>query len=192
MAQLEFFQAPSEIPDQSQTRVIAGTLHYSVELVEVLSADDAERIIRISQDLVDEYGEGTAFTKKTVRRYFNYAQTLPFVGKLRGEIIGFLVGVPLENFTDEIWAKSDPTLGEHLTVYTYAFIFMRKYHRTGYAKMLKRVYLNWLHKRGFGYVSGHVREGVSQGFSPNTVVLQKFPNWHDTGRVFEYYHRPLA
>ena len=178
---------------ETQSRVLAATTSgIAIELVEHLGEKDYGKVVKISESLVDNFGEKVRFNRNSVRKYFNYPQTLPFVGKLRDQIIGFLVGVPLENFGEEPWAKSDPTLGQHLTVYTYAFIFFRKYHKTGYAKMLKRVYLNWLRKRGFGYVSGHVREGVAQKFSPNTVVLQKFPDWHETGKVFEYYHRPLA
>ncbi len=192
MDQLEFFQPGTDIPDESQTRLVAGTLHFNIELIEALSAADAEHLIRISGGLTEFFGEGTAFTRKTIRRYFNYPHTLPFVGRLRDHFIGFLVGVPLENFSGESWAQSDPTLGEHVTVYTYAFIFEKRYRKSGYAKMLKRVYLNWLKKRGYAFVSGHVREGIAQGFSSTTRVMQKFPNWHDTGKVFEYYQRPLT
>ncbi len=191
MSQLEFFKPPTKIPSRSEVRLIAGTINFQIKLVEALSASDAEQIIKISQGLIKPFGLGTAFTKTTVWKYFNYPHTLPFVGLLRNEIIGFLVGVPLENFQDENWASIDPTLGEHETVYTYAFIFDEKHQKNGYAKMLKRVYINWLKKRGYLYVSGHVREGISQGFSLHTRVIQKFPNWHDTGKVFEYYQRPL-
>ena len=191
MSQLEFFKPPTKTPPQSEVKLIAATLNFKIQLIEALSADDADQVIRISEGLIDAFGPGTAFTKKTVWKYFNHPHTLPFVGVLRDEIVGFLVGVPLENFSDESWAQVDPTLGEHVTIYTYAFIFDEKYHGNGYAKMLKRVYINWLKKRGYLYVSGHVREGISQRFTLRTQVLQKFPDWHDTGKVFEYYQRPL-
>ncbi len=191
MSQLEFFKPPTKIPAHSEQRLIAATLNFQIKLIEVLSVKDAERIIHISQGLIKPFGPGTAFTKKTVWKYFNHPHTLPFVGVLRHELIGFLVGVPLENFQDENWAVVDPTLGDHETIYTYAFIFDEKYQGQGYAKMLKRVYINWLKKRGYLFVSGHVREGVSKHFSLHTQVLQKYPNWHDTGKVFEYYQRPL-
>ena len=191
MSQMEFFKPATRIPARSEVRLIAATLNFQVKLVEGLSAVDADRIIEISQGLIKPFGEATAFTRKTVWKYFNYPHTMPFVGYLRGEIIGFLVGVPLEYFQDEAWARVDPTLGQDQTVYTYAFIVDTKHHGKGYAKMLKRVYLNWLKKRGYRYVSGHVREGISQQFSPATRVLQKIPNWHETGKVFEYYQRPL-
>jgi len=191
MSQLEFFKPPVRTPARSTVKLIAATVNYQIQLIEALSAKDAERIIEISQGLIKPFGANTAFTKKTVWKYFNHPHTLPFVGVLRDRIIGFLVGVPLEHFQDEHWATVDPTLGDHETVYTYAFIFDNKHHGQGYAKMLKRVYLNWLKKRGYLYVSGHVREGISQHFSLHTQVLQKFPDWHDTGKVFEYYQRPL-
>jgi len=192
MSQLEFFKPPVKIPARSETKLIAATLNFQIKLVEVLSAKDADRIIEISQGLIKPFGAETAFTQKTVWKYFNHPHTLPFVGVLRNEIIGFLVGVPLENFSDEDWAAVDPTLGDHETVYTYAFVVDKKHQNQGYAKMLKKVYLNWLKKRGYLYVSGHVREGIAQQFSLHTRVLQKFPNWHDTGKVFEYYQRPLS
>ncbi len=191
MSQLEFFKPPAKIPSRSEVALIAATLNFQIKLIHALSAKDADQIIRISQGLIKPFGAATAFTKKTVWKYFNHPHTLPFVGVLRDEIIGFLVGVPLENFSDEQWAALDPTLGDHETIYTYAFIFDEKHQGQGYAKMLKKVYLNWLKKRGYLYVSGHVREGISSQFSLHTRVLQKYPNWHDTGKVFEYYQRPL-
>ncbi|NQV14795.1 GNAT family N-acetyltransferase [bacterium] len=191
MSQLDFFKPPTKTPARSEVRLVAATLNFQIKLIEVLSARDADRIIDISRGLIKPFGADTAFSKKTVWKYFNHPHTLPFVGVLRNEIIGFLVGVPLEHFSDESWAAVDPTLGTHETIYTYAFIFDEKYQGHGYAKMLKRVYINWLKKRGYLFVSGHVREGISQRFSLHTQVLQKYPNWHDTGKVFEYYQRPL-
>ena len=191
MSQLEFFKPPVKTPVRSEVKLIAATLNFQIKLIEVLSSRDADRIIEISQGLIKPFGADTAFTKKTVWKYFNHPHNLPFVGLLRNEIIGFLVGVPLENFSDENWAMADPTLGDHETIYTYAFVFDEKHRDQGYAKMLKKVYMNWLKKRGYLYVSGHVREGISQQFSLHTRVLRKFPNWHETGKVFEYYQRPL-
>lgn len=182
----------TELPYESKTQLIAATLNFSIQLVEKLSAKDAERIIIISEGLVENFGMETRFTKNTVRKYFAYPDTLPFIGLLHNKIIGFMIGVPLEHFTDEPWARIDPFLGEYNTVYTYAFVMDAKYRGSGYGKSLKRVYMNWLQKRGFNYVSGHVLEGIAQRWSRSTVVLEKFPNWHNTGKVFEYYRRPLT
>ncbi len=60
------------------------------------------------------------------------------------------------------------------------------------AKTLKRVYLSWAKKKGFIYVSGHVREGVSQRFSGAVQILKRFDNWHGSNKRFEYYRRPLV
>jgi len=182
----------NELPYESKTRLIAATINFSIHLVEKLSAKEAERIIAISEGLIKPFGEETRFTQTTVRRYFAYPETLPFIGLFRNNIIGFITGVPLEHFAEEPWARVDSFLGEHNTVYTYAFVMDSKFRQSGYGKSLKRVYLSWLRKRGFFYVSGHVQEGVAQRWSKSTVVLEKFPNWHNTGKVFEYYRRPLA
>lgn len=192
MSQLEFFKPPAKTPTRSEVKLIAATLNFQIKLVAALSNKDADRIIEISQGLSKPFGPETVFTNKTVWKYFNHPHTLPFIGVLRNEIIGFLVGVPLENFDDEVWSSIDPTLGKYETVYTYAFVFDENHHDQGYAKMLKKVYLNWLKKRGYLYVSGHVQEGISKQFSLHTKVLQTFPNWHETGKVFEYYQRPLS
>jgi len=182
----------SELPYESTTRLIAATLNFSIELVEKLSAKDAERIIAISEGLVENFGMETRFTKNTVRKYFAYPDTLPFIGLLHHKIIGFVIGVPLDHFIDEPWARIDPFLGNQNTVYTYAFVMDAKYRGSGYGKSLKRVYMSYLRKRGYSYVSGHVMEGIAQRWARSTVILGKFPDWHNTGKVFEYYRRPLT
>lgn len=181
-----------ELPYESKTRLIAATLNYSIQLVEKLSAKDADQIISISEGLVESFGLETRFTKNTVRKYFAYPDTLPFIGLLHNKIIGFVIGVPLEHFAEEPWARVDTFLGEHNTVYTYAFVLDAKYRGSGYGKSLKRVYMNWIRKRGFSYVTGHVQEGIAERWSRSTVVLEKFPDWHNTGKIFEYYRRPLT
>ena len=81
MTQLEFFKSKSDPPAKSRTQLIAQSMHFTIELVESLSSDDAERVIAISEELVELFGKNTAFTKKTVRRYFNYPKTPPLCWK---------------------------------------------------------------------------------------------------------------
>ena len=109
-----------------------------------------------------------------------------------GEIIGYIIGVPLEYFSNDPSFQCDGNLGERNTLYTYAFVVFQKYKGSGFAKTLKRVYLSWAKKKGFKYVSGHVREGVSQRFTGSVQILQRFDNWHSTNKRFEYYRMPLV
>ena len=82
--------------------------------------------------------------------------------------------------------------GENNTLYTYAFVIESIYKGNGYAKMLKRVYLNWAKKQSnLKYVTGHVLSGIAKNFTGNVTILNKVTNWKNTKKVFEYYRRKL-
>ena len=60
----------------------------------------------------------------------------------------------------------------------------------GYAKTLKRIYLNWIKKQpNVEYITGHVEQGISQRFSGNIEIVKVFPTWYDSKSPFEYYRR---
>lgn len=159
--------------------------------MEQVGDDDIPQLILISEHLVEEFNESARLTKSAIRKYFNYPHTLPFIARHNGEIIGYIIGVPLEYFSNDPSFQCDSNMGRRNTLYTYAFAVLKKYKGNGYAKTLKRVYLSWAKKKGFTYVSGHVREGISQRFSGDVQILQRFQNWHGTGQTFEYYRRAL-
>ena len=186
-------QLTLEIAESTRARVIASSsFNFQVELIERVGEGDIPQLILISEHLVEEFNELARMTKASIRKYFNYPQTLPFIARHNGEIIGYIIGVPLEYFSNDPSFQCDSNMGKKSTLYTYSFVVMRKYKGNGYGKTLKRVYLSWARKKGFKYVSGHVREGVSQQFSGEVQILQRFDNWHGTGKVFEYYRRSLT
>lgn len=185
-------QLTLEIAESTRSRVIASSAYgFQVELMEHVGEEDIPQLILISDHLVEEFDESARMTKASIRKYFNYPHTLPFIARHKGEIVGYIIGVPLEYFSNDPSFQCDSNLGKKNTLYTYAFTVMKKYKGNGYAKILKRVYLSWAKKKNFKYVSGHVREGISQRFSGDVQVLQRFDNWHGTGKVFEYYRRIL-
>ena len=92
-------------------------------------------------------------------------------------IIGYIIGVPLEYFSNDPSFQNDDNLGKENTLYTYAFVILEKYKENGYAKTLKRVYISWARKKGFKFVSGHIQEGISKRFKYEVEILQKFNNW---------------
>ena len=186
-------QLTLEIAEKTRSRVIASSpLNFQIELMERVGEEDIPQLILISEHLVEEFTEDVRLTKTSIRKYFNYPHTLPFIARKSGEIIGYIIGVPLEFFSNDPSFQCDSNLGEKNTLYTYAFVVLQKYKGSGYAKTLKRVYLSWAKKKGFIYVSGHVREGVSQRFSGSVKILKRFDNWHGSNRRFEYYQRPLV
>ncbi len=186
-------QLTLEIAEKTRSRIIASSsLNFQIELMEHVGEEDIPQMILISEHLVEEFTEDVRLTKTSIRKYFNYPHTLPFVARQSGEIIGYIIGVPLEYFSNDPSFQCDSNLGEKNTLYTYAFVVFQKYKGSGFAKTLKRVYLSWAKKKGFKYVSGHVREGVSQRFTGSVQILQRFDNWHGTSKRFEYYRRPLV
>ena len=105
-------------------------------------------------------------------------------------IIGYIIGVPLEHFSQESWSHFDFNLNKKNTLYTYAFVIRKKFQgKSGYAKTLKRIYLNWA-KKNYKYISGHVASGICQTFK-NTEVVKTFPIWYDAKSSFDYYRRAI-
>ncbi len=177
----------------SKSRVIASSGVFQIELLKHVGEDDYPTLVEISEHLVPEYGAKAQLTKATIHKYFNKSGSLPFIARYRRNIIGYIIGVPLEELSHEPWARLDVNFGKRNTLYTYAFVVMSQYKGNGYAKMLKRVYLSWAKKRGTTrYITGHVKLGVSSKFSGDIQIINRVDNWQGTGYIFEYYIRDLG
>jgi len=177
------------ISEESQSNIIASSQYnFQIELMKKVGSIDVNKIIKISEELVEIFGPHSLLNEKKIHKYFNN-NTLPFIARHKKSIIGYIIGVPLEYFKDEAWAHFDSNLSSKNTLYTYAFILEKKSQiKTGYAKTLKRIYLNWAKKSGYKYVSGHVRQDVAIKF-PNTKIIKTFPVWYDAKDPFSYYRR---
>ncbi|MEE8341333.1 MAG: GNAT family N-acetyltransferase [Candidatus Neomarinimicrobiota bacterium] len=187
MEQLEFSSKKDSL-----TRVIASSGVFQIELLEHVGENDFSILIEISKHLAQEYGQKAILSKATIHKYFNKKSSLPFITRYRGDIVGYIVGVPLEELNSEPWARMDENFGKYNTLYTYAFVIMTQYKGHGYAKMLKRVFLNWAKKRGsISYITGHVHIGSNSLHSPQIKIISRVENWQNTGETFEYYRREL-
>ena len=60
----------------------------SIELVECIGQKTASEIINISEDLKKIYGPSSILSNNNINKYFN-DNTLPFVARYKGEIIGY-------------------------------------------------------------------------------------------------------
>tara|TARA_B100001029_G_C15019657_1_gene429692 strand:- start:79 stop:642 length:564 start_codon:yes stop_codon:yes gene_type:complete len=180
------------ILEKSRTRLIADGINgFKIEFIEKIGSDDISQLIEVSDELVKKFGEAAKLTKSNIAKYFN-KDTLPFVGRYNNKIIGYIIGVPLEYFHKEAWAHYDINLGRKNTIYTYAFVVSGKYQkRAGYSKSLKRVYLNWVRKRNYKFITGHTELGIAKKFSANTETVKIFPEWYGCRVSFEYYRRPI-
>jgi len=187
MEQLSF---PTEY--KSTSRIIASSGVFQIEILEHVGEDDFLPLIEISKHLAEEYGDKSILTKSTIHKYFNKQGSLPFIARYRGDIVGYIIGVPIEEISHEPWSRLDENFGKFNTLYTYAFVIMSMHKGNGYAKMLKRVYLNWAKKRGtIRFITGHVTLGVSSKFTGDVKIINRIENWQGTEKTFEYYRRDL-
>ena len=182
----------SEENQPSSTMNIASSGTFKIELIKKIGSSDKIDLIEISKSLAAEYGSRSLLTEKTIDIYFNREGTLPLIARSHNNIIGYIIGLPLEYLSKEPWARLDENYEKYNTIYTYAFVIKDKYKGNGYAKMLKKVYLNWAKKReGITFITGHVRLGITSRFKGEIKVINQVENWQGTGKVFEYYRRNL-
>ena len=176
----------------SITKIIARSGSFQIELMNYVGTNDYASLIKISESLVEKYGENAKLTPNTIQTYFNREDSIPFVARLQNEIIGYIIGIPLELLDREPWARLDINFGEKNTIYTYAFVIQIPFKGNGYAKMLKKVYLNWVKKQeNIVYMTGHVMQGISSKFKGEIKIIDLINNWQGTGKVFEYYRREI-
>ena len=174
----------------TQSDIIASSqCNFQIELMNCAGQEDSKKLAEISNELVDIFGPHSSLTENNIKKYFN-ENTLPFIARYNKNIIGYIIGVPLEHFKDEAWSHFDPNLFKENTLYTYAFVLEKKFQLKagGYAKTLKRIYLSWAQKRGYQYITGHVRQDIAIKF-PNTKIIKTFPIWYDAKDPFSYYQR---
>ena len=176
--------------NSSKTKIIASTNVFQIEKVEKVGKADYPQLIEISLHLAKEYGRQAVLTKSTIEKYFNTDKSLPFIARYQDEIIGYIIGIPLEELRQESWAVNDDNFGKYNTLYTYAFVIMEKYKSNVYARMLKRVYLSWAQKKSnIKYITGHVITGTSNTADKNMTIISRIDNWQGTKKSFEYYRR---
>ena len=177
---------------ESLTQIIASSGSFQIELVDHAGFNDNKKLIKVSKSLAKEYGPSALLTNNTIQIYFNRKGTLPFIARDQGEIVGYMIGVPIEMLSREPWARLDANFNKGNTIYTYAFVVEKDSKGTGCAKILKRVFLNQTKKMdSILYVTGHVKQGIASRFKGNIVIIDRIDNWQGTGKVFEYYRRRL-
>tara|TARA_Y100000746_G_C15284043_1_gene358826 strand:- start:112 stop:699 length:588 start_codon:yes stop_codon:yes gene_type:complete len=182
----------SKINQSSITTSIASSGTFKIELIKKIGNSDKKDLIEISKSLAAEYGSRSLLTEKTIDIYFNREGTLPLIARSQKNIIGYIIGLPIESLSKEPWARLDENYEKYNTIYTYAFVIKDEYKGNGYAKMLKKVYLNWAKKRdGITFITGHVRLGITSRFKGEIKIINQVENWQGTGKVFEYYRRNL-
>ena len=176
----------------SDIQVIASSGPFQIELLKHVGENDYSQLILISKTLEVDYGKKAILTHETIQKYFNKEGALPFIARYQKRIIGYIIGIPLEELSHEPWARMDENFGKNNTLYTYAFVVESEFKGNGYAKMLKRVFLSWAEKHNhIDFITGHVINGISAKFTGDIRIINRVENWQGTGKTFEYYHRDI-
>ena len=177
---------------QSHSNIVASSGVFQIEYLAETLDHDFEGLIDVSRSLEKIYGAKALLTENTIMKYFNHPESLPFIARYRKEIIGYIIGIPLEALAQEPWVRTEKNYGKMNTLYTYAFVIKEDYRKNGYAKMLKKVFLSKAYKiKNIEYVTGHVAKGISSNFNGNIEIVNEIKNWQGTGIQFEYYRRIL-
>ena len=110
--------------NSSKTKIIASTNVFQIEKVEKVGREDYPQLIEISLHLAKEYGRQAVLTKDTIQKYFNTEKSLPFIARYQDEIIGYIIGIPLEELRQESWAVNDENSVSytHLTLPTTPYV----------------------------------------------------------------------
>ena len=176
----------------SDIQVIASSGPFQIELLKHVGENDYSQLILISKTLEVDYGKKAILTHETIQKYFNKEGSLPFIARYRDQIVGYIIGIPIEELSHEPWARMDENFGKNNTLYTYAFVVESEFKGNGYAKMLKRVFLSWAEKHNhIDFITGHVINGISAKFTGDIRIINRVENWQGTGKTFEYYQRDI-
>ena len=105
-------QLKLNIIDTSEVKIIASAAYnFRIELIINLGKDDLKDIFMISNDLAQIFDNSFLLNEKNISKYFN-KNTLPFVARYKGQIIGYIIGIPIEFFIEEAWARYDRNMGK--------------------------------------------------------------------------------
>ena len=168
----------------SDIQVIASSGPFQIELLKHVGENDYSQLILISKTLEEDYGKKAILTHETIQKYFNKEGALPFIARYQKRIIGYIIGIPLEELGHEPWARIDENFGKRNTLYTYAFVVESEFKGNGYAKMLKRVFLSWAEKHNhIDFITGHVINGISAKFTGDIRIINRVENWQGTGKI---------
>ena len=92
---------PINIIKESQKQILASSSNnFQIELILDIGSEDFPHLIEISKYLAKQFGNQALLTETNIPKYFN-KNTLPFIARSNGVIIGYIIGVPIEIFKED-------------------------------------------------------------------------------------------
>lgn len=181
------------IEDKSRVDILAGSSDgLQLELVKSLDDRDSEMVIRLSE-LPGGCREGAArMNAGSVRKYFHFPNTFPFLARFRGKPVGYAVGITLESLNKESWVRCDGHWGAGDTVYIHSFFMHPKFEAQNYSRILLNLCMAWIGRRGFQYISVHQRPCDAARLFPAAEAVASFPNWQNSGEDYDYIRMPVS
>ena len=133
-------------PNSTTKEIAKSGVFKIVEMLNV-GENDVDALIDVSMVLSKKYGDKSILTKSTIEKYFNRSGSISFIAIYQYEIIGYIIGIPIEKLSREPWARKDVNFGKSNTLYTYAFVIKERFFGNGYARILKKVFLSNVAKK---------------------------------------------
>ena len=110
------------------------------------------------------------------------------------KLIGEAYFIPLDNMKE--WPPDEEQIEDGLNdwygkncMYAFSTTILPEYQGKGYGKIIKAYFLGICEAKGYDYVLGHAREGISTKLqlSFGAQVIDKFPDWYKTGETYNLY-----
>ena len=162
-----------------------------IELSKELNNDDKKNIIDFLNDNKSEISPNSLFLINNIKKYFIYPETLSFLARLNKNPIAFIVGIEIEKSNDNELLQKEVNWGKGNTVYIFSHEINFKYSQRKYEKILIKIALNWLSKKGYEYICGYEKEGKAEEIFPGCIIIDRIKNWNGTGKIYEYFKLSL-
>ena len=91
-------------PNSTTKEIAKSGVFKIVEMLKV-GENDVDALIDVSMVLSKKYGDKSILTKSTIEKYFNRSGSISFIAIYQHEIIGYIIGIPIEKLSREPWLE---------------------------------------------------------------------------------------
>ena len=161
------------------------------ELINIINASDRVELLRLMKHkerdslLLLKPHTPTILNLANLDKYIDYPNTIPVIYRRSDEILGIIIGVPVEKY-DEDETFPDPAIGARNTVYTVVIQISEK---EDILATLEKEYTDYLKRHRITMESRHIPMDCLKG---KFDVLKVFDDWRIDESVVCYCKKNLC